>query len=245
MAVETDRCLDCRPSRSITTVIGDSRLRAVVTTWVERSEGGRARGPRGLARAWVEVLVRPGRFFRTGVAPGDQAPGLVFAVVVAVGFAATRLAVEPAVRPTVFAGPVVSGLVALAAVALLVAPAVLHLSAAVVTVGMLVASLRVRRTLASVRAGTPTLHTHDRAGVSETVQVLAYASAPGLLAGLPWPPLQLAATAYGVALAVYGLHVVHGVGWLRVTVAGLIPALLLFGVGFGGITASQVLFGVA
>ena len=50
-----------------------------MTTWVENPTGGRDRGPRNLVRAWIEVLVRPQQFFRNGVAPGDQAPGLVFA----------------------------------------------------------------------------------------------------------------------------------------------------------------------
>lgn len=229
-----------RPGHAITTVIGDCRLRAVVTTWVEESAGGRARGPRGLARAWLEVLIRPGRFFRTGVAPGDQAPGLVFAVCVAVGFAATRLAVVPALRPTQFGGPVVSAVVVLAAVALLVAPAVLHLTAAVLTVGLVAASVRLRDTLATVLSGDRAVVTHDRAGVSETVQVVAYASAPGVVAGLPWLPVRLAAAGYAVLLALYGLRTVHGLSWPRVILAGLLPLSVVFGYGFGGLAAVVV-----
>ncbi|OYR96216.1 hypothetical protein DJ71_01240, partial [Halorubrum sp. E3] len=57
--------------------------RTAVTSWIENPEGGRARGPRALARAWVEALIRPRRLFANGVSPGDQAPALTFAVAVA------------------------------------------------------------------------------------------------------------------------------------------------------------------
>jgi len=48
-----------------------------VTTWIENPEGGRARGPRAVVRSWGEVLVRPRRFFVTGVGPGDVLDGVV------------------------------------------------------------------------------------------------------------------------------------------------------------------------
>ena len=67
-----------------------------VTQWVENSEGGRRRGPRGLGRAWLEVQVRPRRFFGSGVAPGDQAPALSFAVAVTLAAVGGRLLVAPA-----------------------------------------------------------------------------------------------------------------------------------------------------
>ena len=53
-----------------------------MTQWVEDVEGGRQRGLRGLAKAWIEVLVRPRRFFAEGIAPGDQGPGLTFAIAI-------------------------------------------------------------------------------------------------------------------------------------------------------------------
>lgn len=188
-----------------------------MTQWVDRAGGGRARGPRGLVRAWVEVLVRPRRFFRNGVAPGDQAPGLTFAVAVTATFVATRLAVAPEAVPRID-GPYVSAAVVLAAACLLVAPVALHLVAAIQT--LLVVPL-----------------VRNRAGVSETVQVVGYATAPCAVAGLPWPPLQLAATGYGAVLLVVGLTVVHRTSRLRAVLAGAIPALLVFGLAFGGMAA--------
>lgn len=220
-----------------------------MTTWVEESEGGRARGPRGLVRAWLEVLVRPRRFFRTGIAPGDQAPGLVFAIGVATCYTLLTLATQPARRPTQFGGEALSAFVVLGAVALLVAPAVLHLTAAVETVLVLLAATRVRRTLRSVRAAPLDpraweTHRLDRGGVSETVQVIAYASAPGLFAAVPFPPLQVAAVCYGGWLLVAGTRTVHEFGPVRSLIAGLPPAVFLFGYGFGGLAALRGLVGL-
>ena len=186
-----------------------------MTTWVDGPAGGRERGPRGIARAWVEVLVRPRRFFENGVAPGDQAPGLVFAVVTAVSYALTLALLDPANFPATGA---LRAAVVVLLVALLVAPAVLHLLAAIQTLCL----------LAAVR---------DRAGVSETVQVLAYATAPCPLAAVPMPTVRLVACLYGVALLIVGLGTVHRTTTERAALAAAVPAALLFGYGFRGFDA--------
>ncbi|MFB6303823.1 MAG: YIP1 family protein [Haloferacaceae archaeon] len=197
-----------------------------MTTWVENPRGGRERGPRGLVRAWVEVLVRPRRFFRNGVAPGDQAPGLAFGVAVALAYLAGLLGSGAATVPSDL--PVVGGTGALAtafvvlAVVLVVAPAALHLTAALQTLLLM-------------------LVVPDRAGVSETVQVVAYATAPCALAGLPVPGLRVLCTGYGAALLVVGLSEVHGASPGRAAVAGAVPAALVFGYGFGGFGAIATL----
>ena len=189
-----------------------------MTTWVETPGEGRERGPVGLGRAWADVLVRPRAFFRTGVVPGDQAPGLVFAVVVALMFVATRFLFVPSSIPVIEGRPALSAALALLAVGLLVAPATLHLTAAVQTV-FLVAVVR------------------DRAGVSETVQTIAYATAPCALAGLPFPGLRAVCTLYGALLLLVGLSEVHGTTLSRAAVAGAAPAALVFGYAFGGFGA--------
>ena len=212
-----------------------------VTTWVENPEGGRARGARGLARAWFEVVVHPRRFFRNGIAPGDQAPGLVFAVVVALVFAGTRVVTEPGFVPGVFGGPAGSAVVALAAVGLLVAPATLHLAAALQTVFLVAAAVRLRATAAALLRGDGWLRTADRGGVSETVQVIAYAAAPCVVAGVPVPAVRALATAYGAYLLLVGLREVHGLSVLRTVVAAVVPGGLVFGYGFGGVAAATTL----
>lgn len=197
-----------------------------MTTWVENPEGGRERGPRGLLRAWLEVLVRPRQFFRNGVAPGDQAPGLIFAVVVGVAYTVGLFAFTPDRIPALAGGQTVSVAIALAAVALVVAPAALHLTAALQTVLLMVA-------------------VRDRAGVSETVQVIAYATAPCVFAGLPSSPLRLLCAVYGAALLVIGLREVHGTTTARALVAGAIPATLLFGSALGGLDAGEAVLRAA
>ena len=186
-----------------------------VTTWVENPRGGRDRGPRGLARAWVEVLVRPRRFFENGVAPGDQAPGLVFAVAMAVAYALLLAALDPIRFPATGA---LRAAVVVLLVAVLVAPAVLHLLAALQTLSLMI-------------------FVRDRAGVSETVQVLAYATAPCPLAAVPSPELRLACCLYGGALLVVGLATVHRTTAGRAALAAVLPATLLFGYGFDGLDA--------
>ncbi|MFB6130502.1 MAG: YIP1 family protein [Salinigranum sp.] len=195
-----------------------------MTTWVEEPRGGRARGPRGVARAWLEVMVRPGRFFRTGVAPGDQAPGLVFAVGVALLYVGARLAFVPGAVPDFAGQPALSGFLALLAVALFVAPAVLHLTAALTTVLLMV----------GVR---------ERAGISETVQVIAYAAAPCALAGLPVPGLRVLCGLYGGVLLAVGLAVVHRTSLPRALAVGALPAALVFGYGFNAFGAAAALLG--
>jgi len=193
-----------------------------VTTWIENPSGGRARGPAAMVRAWIEVLVRPRRFFETGVGPGDQAPGLTFAVAVAVAYAAGWMAVDPGTIPGIADSAALSGLVTLLVVGLLAAPAGLHLSAATAVIPL-------------------SLVVEDRAGVSETVQVLAYATAPMALAGAPIPALRVGCGCYGAALLVYGFRRIHATTWPRAGLAAVLPTLFAFGVGYRVIAAGRTL----
>lgn len=208
-----------------------------MTQWVENPTGGRSRGPMGLTRAWAEVLVRPRRFFENGVAPGDQAPGLTFAVAVAFAHVAGRLLFAPSSlsgyeRVAAATGSeFLTAALVVGAACFLVAPLVLHLAAAIATL-----SLR------------PVVD--DRAGVGETVQVIAYSAAPLALATVPLPGVsavvvQTLATVYGSALLVVGLSVVHGTSAPRALVAGLVPALFVFGLVAGGIGALEAVLEAA
>jgi len=193
-----------------------------MTTWVEVPGGGRDRGPRAVARAWFEVLVRPRRFFRAAVAPGDQAPGLTFAMAVVLVEEASRLALVPGAVPALTGSRAVSAVITVAVAVLIVTPAALHLVAAIQTLPLMVLA-------------------DERAGISETVQVLAYAAAPCALAGVPIAGVRIVATAYGAVLLVVGLSVIHGIGPRRAAVAGAVPAVLVFGYGFRGFSALATL----
>jgi len=201
-----------------------------VTQWVETAEGGRDRGPVGIARAWVEVLVRPRRFFTNGIAPGDQAPGLVFAVVVALAHVGVRLALEPNPLPGVEGRPTGLLVFAFLVAALILAPLALHLAAALQTLVFI--------TLSTVGLAG------DRGGVSQTVQVIAYATAPCALSGAPIPALRAVTAIYGFALLVVGLVVVHDLSPGVAVVAALIPGTFVFGYAFGGVFALEALLGV-
>ncbi|WP_458187541.1 YIP1 family protein [Haladaptatus sp. NG-WS-4] len=194
-----------------------------MTQWVENPTGGRDRGPQAIVRAWVEVLVRPRRFFDVGVAPGDQAPGMVFGVLVTLVEVASRMTFGGLVVGDIAGGPLFTNVLALVLVVLFVAPAVLHLTAALQTVLLMV-------------------FVPDRAGISETVQVIGYSVAPCLFAGLPVPELRAICTLYGAVLLAVGVSEVHGTSLLRAVVVTAIPSALVFGYGFRGFGALVSVF---
>lgn len=181
-----------------------------MTTWVE-PRGGRRRGPLGIAQAWVQVLRHPLRFFDEAVSPGDQGPGLAFAIAIVLVEESTRLWLVPTARPVLNGNDVLGAVLFVALAAFLITPLSLHAFAALETLVLLAAP--------------------SRGGVSETVQVLAYASAPCILAGIPSPELRIVVGLWTTALLIAGFHVVHD---LRYTVAAVFvtPAAIL-GVGYG------------
>ncbi|WP_434521711.1 YIP1 family protein [Halorubrum sp. AS12] len=197
------------------------------------STGGRPRGLRGIARTWIEVLVRPRRAFANGITPGDQAPALTFAVAVAAAFTLGAIATDPGAVPGVVpSSPALSGLVVFLVVVALAAPVGLHLTAAVATLSVVLASLEL--------AGG--IGFRDRGGVSETVQAVAYASSPMALAGPAVPELRVVCGAYAAVLLFVGLRAVHGLGPVRTVVAALPPAALGYGVGYRVVAAARTLF---
>ncbi|PSP54403.1 hypothetical protein BRC74_00860 [Halobacteriales archaeon QH_7_68_42] len=186
-----------------------------MTQWVENPEGGRDRGPIALVRAWGEVLVRPRRLFRSAVAPADQAPGLAFAATVVLVEELTRVLTGTAAYPVLGNRPTASVVFWLAVATVLVAPAGLHLVAALQTVILIP-------------------FTEERAGVSETVQTLAYAGAPCVFAGLPSPEVRLLAAAYGALLLVVGMSEVHDLSLPAAAALSAVPSALVFGYAFRG-----------
>ena len=203
-----------------------------MTSWIEDPDGGRGRGPRALGRAWVEALIRPRRFFVNGVAPGDQAPALTFAVAVAAVYTLGWIVADPAVVPGIVVSEPVSAAILFLLVVVLVAPVGLHLTAAVATLSVILASVELRDGV-SLR---------DRGGVSETVQVVAYASSPFALAGPPIPALRIACGAYAAVLLCIGFRTVHGTNAFRTLVAGAPPILIGYGVGYRVVAAVRALF---
>jgi hypothetical protein len=191
-----------------------------VTQWIEDPTGGRDRGPGALLRAWGTALTRPRTLFRSAVAPADQAPGLIFASTVVLVEEATRLLLVADAYPVVGGQPLASALLWLAVAVVLVAPALLHLTAALQTV-ILIAFVE------------------ERAGVSETVQVLAYSTAPCALAGVPEPAVRVAATAYGAVLLAVGVSEVHDVSLVEGGLLASLPAALVFGYAFRGFGALE------
>jgi hypothetical protein len=204
-----------------------------VNSWIETPEGGRDRGLRALGRAWIEVVIRPRRFFANGVAPGDQAPGLTFAAAVAAVFVTGWVATEPAVVPGIAENAALSAAVVVLVVTALAAPVGLHLTAAVATVSLVIASLEFDGGIGF----------RERGGVSETVQVVAYASAPMAIAGPPIPALRVVCGGYATLLLLVGVRTVHGTSPLRTLLAGLPAATFGYGIGYRVVAAGRALLG--
>ena len=196
-----------------------------MTQWVENPEGGRDRGPVALLRAWGEVLVRPRRLFRSAVAPADQAPGLAFAATIVLVEELTRVLTGTAAYPVLGTRPTASVVFWLAVATVLVAPAGLHLVAALQTVLLIP-------------------FTEERAGVSETVQTLAYAGAPCVFAGLPSPKVRLLAAAYGALLLVVGMSEVHDLSLPAAAALSAVPSALVFGYAFRGFASFSAVTGL-
>ncbi|OYR55775.1 YIP1 family protein [Halorubrum halodurans] len=204
-----------------------------MNSWIETPEGGRDRGLRALGRAWIEAMIRPRRFFANGVAPGDQAPGLTFAAAVAAVFVTGWVATEPAAVPGIAENATLSAAVVVLVVTALAAPVGLHLTAAVATVSLVIASLEFDGGIGF----------RERGGVSETVQVVAYASAPMAIAGPPIPALRIVCGGYATLLLLVGVHTVHGTSPLRTLLAGLPAATFGYGIGYRVVAAGRALLG--
>lgn len=189
-----------------------------MTQWVGDSGIGRPRGPKAMARAWAEVIGRPHVFFRYNVAPGDQGPGITFLAALVLVEEAIRIGLVTNAYPVFGGRPTLSAVVWLLAAAILLAPLGTHLVAALQTI--------------LLSAAAP-----DRGGVSETVQVICYATAPCLLAGVPDPGVRTLVTLYGAVVYLIGLALVHDLDPLRAVLLGILPASLVFGVGFRGFVA--------
>lgn len=187
--------------------------------WIEPPVG-RPRGATGLARAWLSVVVRPRRFFRESVLPGEQAPGLLFAMAVVAVAEGSRILLDQGAVPVSLGPPVLAATFWLGVAVLLVTPAALHLVAALQTVLLIP-------------------FVSDRGGVSETVQVLGYATAPCVLAGVPSPKLRALAVLWGFALLATGVSEVHRLRFEPAAAISAIPAALVFGYGFRGFAALE------
>jgi hypothetical protein len=192
-----------------------------VTTWVQ-PEGGRERGPVGLAKSFTQVLLNPRTFFEEAVSPGDQAPGLVFAMTVVAVEETIRLAVHPSAALDFPTSQWLAGVLTVVLAVLLVAPAGLHALSAI-------------ETLALVPLAP------DRGGVSETVQVLAYAAAPCAFVGVSIPAVTFGCGLWAFGLLVLGTSVVHDLSIPRASLAALAPGALAFGSGFGWFAATATL----
>ena len=178
-----------------------------MTTLIDTPQGGRNRGPRALVRAWIEVLVRPRRFFERAIAPADQAPALFFVMAVTATSVGGLFLAVPGLVPTVGDSTLAGGAVVGGILVLLVTPVTLHLTAAIGTIALLVLA-------------------PDRGGVSETVQLVGYASAPlalvpipVALAGVSVATAAWVGIAYAAALLTVGIATRHRTGPIRAVLA--------------------------
>lgn len=192
-----------------------------MTQWVDDPTGGRERGPVALARAWATAMVRPRQLFRSAVAPADQAPGLVFAAAVVLVAETTRIALVADAYPVMGGQSLASAVLYVAFVVVLVTPAVLHLTAALQTV-ILIAFVE------------------ERAGVSETVQVICYSLAPLAFLGIPSVWVQCLVGLWAAGLFVFGIAEIHDVSLPRALGVSVVPVTLLVGYGFGVYADLQV-----
>lgn len=169
---------------------------------------------RTYALLWGTAMVAPWKCARTYIVDRDQTRAIGFVMVMISVWLGLGAVLNTASWPVIGGLSSVSFLIWLALLAVFVAPIAVHVLAFIATV-VLVATV------------------HDRAPVSETVQVIAFAMAPVVFFAIPVVEVQAAAAVYATALLVIGLRTVHRTSVWRAFLAAVIPAYLLFGVGFG------------
>lgn len=165
-------------------------------------------------RVWILTLIVPWRVFPNRIRRGEQLRAILFTILVAGAWVAVRVAVDFGSFPVLGNAPELSVLIWALLLAVVVAPIGVHVAAAIAT-------------LVLVAVAT------DRAGVSETVQTVAFAMAPAPAIAVGVAEVQVVAALYGSVLLVYGLWAVHEITLERAVLAGLLPVYLLFVVGFG------------
>lgn len=173
-----------------------------------------------LIGTWIAVVGRPHRFFRNSIDRGEQSGALLFVAAVVLTTLVFRIGFGTLTLPTIGTSPLLSSILWIGVLVVLVTPLLLHLLAAVQTVLLIGLA-------------------PNRAGISETVQILAYAAAPCIFTGFGHVGLTLIACGYALGLVVYGTAVVHDCGWLRAAIAGGTPAVMALGIGFGGFAALE------
>lgn len=163
---------------------------------------------------WITALLAPWLCFRTYVLDRDQTRAIGFAAVVTVVWLLAGVLAGTVSYPVLGGMPAASLLLWLVLLSLVAVPIGIHLLSFVATL-ILVATVS------------------ERAPVSATVQVVAFAMAPAVFLSIPVVEVQAIVGVYGALLLIYGLRVVHETSFWRALLAGAIPAYLLYALGFG------------
>lgn len=184
---------------------------ADLRTWLTRSFL-----PLGLI--WLDVTFRPWVGFTRHVQPRDQSRGVIFAIAVVAAWVALSAAYGTFDYHVIGDLRLLSLVLWITLLLAVVTPVAIHLLGAVVTL-MLVF-----------------LAPHRR-GVSETVQVIAFAMAPIVFVAVPNTTVQAVSGLYASVVLIVGLTVVHRLPFERGVVIGALPAYVLFLYGFGAESA--------
>lgn len=166
------------------------------------------------ARIWLTALFAPWHCFREYSVERDQTRAIGFTMLVIAAWSLVGLLAGTASYPVLGEQPAISFLIWTALLMLFVGPVGIHLLTLVATFVLV--------------AAVP-----ERATVSETVQAISYALAPAVFLPIPVVEFQAFLALYGSLLLVYGLKVVHKTSIWRALLAAVLPAYLVFGIGFG------------
>ena len=162
---------------------------------------------------WIVIMFFPWRGFTHRIRPRDQSLGIVFAMLMVGLWAVISLLMGTFSHPVIGGISWLSALIWMSLLVIVVVPVAIHLLAAVATVILIILAPR-------------------RQGVSETVQVIAFATAPVPFLGIDLIGVQAVAALYGVGLMWYGMRVVHRMSLERALLVVALPAYILFAMGF-------------
>lgn len=162
---------------------------------------------------WIVAMFFPWRCFTERVRPRDQSLGIVFAMVMVTLWAVISILIGTFSHPVIGGVAWLSAIIWLSLLVIVVTPVAIHLLAAIATVVLITVA-------------------PNRQGVSETVQVIAFATAPVPLLGIDLIGVQAVAALYGFGLMWYGVRKVHRLSIERSLLVVAIPGYILFAMGF-------------
>lgn len=171
-----------------------------------------------IARVWFLATFVPWRCYPAYIRQRGHARAIGFAIVVVCVWFLVRLLSGTLWYPVIGGFERVSILVWAFFTVAIITPLGLIVLAAMTTLGL-------------------TVFAPAKADIDRTLQFIGFAMSPAVLMAIPFEAIQGAVAVYGCLIVIFALVRVHAISFELAVFIGLLPAYLLYGIGFGGADA--------